>query len=274
MTSVEVNGVQLAYDMVGEGPPLLLLHGFTGSAGTWSMLLPALAERHRVIAPDLLGHGRSEAVREPRRYGLDRQADDLAALLSTLGAASADVVGYSMGGRIALRLALDHPKRVERLVLESASPGIADTMARERRAADDEALAVALERDGIEAFVDAWEQQALFASHADLSSEARARLRHERTANDALALAASLRGAGQGAMKPVGGVVPRLHVPALIIAGLLDDAGLRYARSMAESMPEARLEVVDGAAHTPHLERPIAFEALLTSFLDPAFAPH
>jgi 2-succinyl-6-hydroxy-2,4-cyclohexadiene-1-carboxylate synthase len=274
MTSIEVNGVRLACDVEGSGPPLLMLHGFTGSAGTWSELLPTVRERHRVMSPDLLGHGRSEAVREPQRYRLDRQADDLAALLSALGVSSADILGYSMGARIALRLAVDHPERVDRLVLESPSPGIADPVARERRTADDEALAIALDRDGIELFMDAWEQQPLFASHADLPPETRARLRRERTSHDARALAASLRGGGQGAMEPIGAALGRITASSLVIAGALDEAGYRRARHTAEGIPDARFETIDGAGHNPHLERPAAFTALLASFLDTAIAQH
>ena len=116
---------------------------------TWAPLAAALRDQRRVIAPDLLGHGRSAAPADPARYALERQADDLAALLAALDAVPADVVGYSMGARLALVLALRHPSIVRGLILESPSAGIADAAERARRRAADEALAEQLDREGL-----------------------------------------------------------------------------------------------------------------------------
>ena len=110
----------------GEGPPVLLLHGFTGTARSWAVHIEALAASHRVIAPDLLGHAGSDAPAEPATYALERQAEGLRDLLVLLEVAPVAVVGYSMGARLALVLALTQPQVVERQVLESPSPGIAD----------------------------------------------------------------------------------------------------------------------------------------------------
>ena len=110
----------------GSGLPMLLLHGFTGTARLWSAQIEAWSASHRVIAPDLLGHGGSEATPDPAVYALDRQADSLADLLALLEATPATVVGYSMGARLALALAIEHPGSVARLILESPSAGIAD----------------------------------------------------------------------------------------------------------------------------------------------------
>ncbi|HSM34034.1 MAG TPA: alpha/beta fold hydrolase, partial [Anaerolineae bacterium] len=150
--------------VTGDGPAMLLLHGFTGSARSWSEHLEAWSLDHRIIAPDLLGHGGSETPIDPSRYTLERQADDLAGLLRLLDVGRADIVGYSMGARLALVMALAHPGLVGRLVLESPSAGIVDAVARSARRQADERLARILERDGIEAFVAGWEAQPLFAS--------------------------------------------------------------------------------------------------------------
>ena len=175
-----------------------------------------------------------------------------------------------MGARVALALAASRPELVTRLVLESPSAGIADAAERARRRAADEALATDLERDGLEAFVDRWEALPMFASHRDLPEAVRARLRAIRLANDAAGIAATLRGAGQGAMAPLHDRLSDIGVPTLIIAGDRDAVGLDRARDMAAAMPDARLEVIAGVGHTPHLEAPEAFDRLVTGFMPPS----
>jgi 2-succinyl-6-hydroxy-2,4-cyclohexadiene-1-carboxylate synthase len=202
---------------------------------------------------------------------VERTAADLHAILARLGALPAAVIGYSLGARIALRLAVGHPGAVERLILESPSAGLPATQ-RAARIAADEALAVTLERDGIEAFVDRWEQQPIFASHAGLSPARAARQRAIRLANDPVGLAASLRGAGQGAMEPLHGRLAEVKAPTLIVAGGLDAAGLGRARIVAAGIPGARLAAVPGAGHTPHAERPAVFRRLVFDFLQEELA--
>jgi 2-succinyl-6-hydroxy-2,4-cyclohexadiene-1-carboxylate synthase len=267
MTRISSAGAALEVEVSGDGPAVLALHGFTGSARTWDPLADALRGQRRVIAPDLLGHGRSDAPADPSRHALEAQADDLAGLLTTLEAAPADVIGYSMGARLALVLALRHPASVRGLILESPSAGISDPDERARRRAADEILAARLERDGMVAFVDAWEAQPLFASQSVLPDETRAGLRSVRLAHDPLGLAASLRGAGQGAMAPLDDRLGAIGCPVLVIAGALDLVGLDRARAVAAGLRDARLEVVAGSGHAPHLEQPDAFLRLARQHL-------
>ena len=203
---------------------------------------------------------------------VERTADDLATILRRLGTIPADVVGYSLGARVALRLAVVHPAVVRRLVLESPSAGLATAEERAGRRAGDEALATRIERDGIAAFVAEWERQPVFASHASLPPARAARIRAMRLANDPHGLAASLRGAGQGAMEPLHDRLAAMETPTLVIAGALDDRGRPRAEQVARGIPGARLEIVDNAGHTPHEEQPAAFRRLALDFLleDPA----
>ncbi len=261
----------LCWEVRVAGPadarPVLLLHGFTGRGTAWSSHPAALRRAgHRTVTVDLPGHGRSGTPADPARIGVERTADDLATILDAIHAAPADVLGYSLGARIALRLAVAYPAAVGRLVLESPSAGIADPGARETRRLADDDLAASIERDGMKAFVDRWERGPVFATHAALDPRTVARQRAIRLANCPDGLAASLRGAGQGVMTPLHDRLAALTAPTLVIVGSLDPARPR-AEQVAAGIPAARLAVIDGSGHTPHLERPAAFRRLALEFL-------
>jgi 2-succinyl-6-hydroxy-2,4-cyclohexadiene-1-carboxylate synthase len=242
-------------------PPLLLLHGFTGSAESWR----TIDWERPAIAVDLIGHGSSDKPTDPSCYRAEAQVAQLLELLNRLEPAQVDLLGYSMGGRVALQLAVAAPERVRNLVLESASPGIVDPEERAGRVESDEKLAAFAEREGIEAFVNGWERVPLFASQGGLPDQVRARLREQRLRNDARALAASLRGFGAGVPDPLWDRLPRHRT--LILVGALDEKYRALGRAMAERMPDARLEVVPDAGHTIHLEQPAAFARLVIEFL-------
>ena len=271
MPRFDVDGLGLHAEVAGSGPPLVLLHGFTGSAGTWGELTATLAADYTIIAPDLIGHGRSDAPADVGRYRMPRAAADLVALVRQLGHERAAWLGYSLGGRTALQVVTQHPEAVEALILEGASPGIADDDERAARVRGDEAMAERIERDGVEAFVDTWERVALFASQLALPDETRAAIRATRTANTATGLANSLRGMGAGAQDPLQDRVAAITVPTLLIAGELDTKYVEIARDMARTMPDATMHAIEGAGHAAHLERPEAFQRPLLEFLRHAY---
>lgn len=266
MSSVLVDGLRWEVRTRGEGRPLLLLHGFTGRGSTWGAQWRALARTHRVIVVDLPGHGRS-GLADPERMSVERTADDLAAILSGGGWSPAGVLGYSLGARIALRLAVAHPSVVDRLILESPSAGLEHAAEREARRAADARLADQIEHAGVAAFVAQWEQAPVFASHAGLPAARARRQRDIRLANRAEGLAASLRGAGQGSMEPLFDRLPSIVAPTLVIAGELDPIGRPRAERVAAGIPNVRLAIVGGAGHAPHVERPAAFRRLIVDFL-------
>jgi 2-succinyl-6-hydroxy-2,4-cyclohexadiene-1-carboxylate synthase len=267
-----VDGLRWEVRVRGTGVPLLLLHGFTGRGTSWGAHAAAFARRFRLVMVDLPGHGRSGIPSDPSRGSVERSADDLATILGRVRIAPANVIGYSLGARIALRLAIAHPTVVRRLILESPSAGIADATERQARRAADAALADRLERGGIEPFVDEWERQPIFASYAALPPARFARLHAERLRNRPAGLAASLRGAGQGSMEPLHDRLGLVRAPTLVVDGALDPVGHDRAASIAAGIPGARLETITEAGHAPHLESPTRFRDLALGFLeeDPA----
>ena len=275
MPRVAVNSVYLNVEQVGSGPPLVLLHGFTGSAANWAPHFAAFAQRFTVYAFDIIGHGQSDAPVDLMHYRMEQSVEDLSALLDRLDLTSIALLGYSMGGRVALHLALAVPERIRALVLESASPGIADPAERDTRVRADEALAASIERDGLEAFIDRWQNLPLFASQQRLPLEVRQRQRAVRLANRPIGLANSLRGMGAGAMTPVWDRLETLAVPTLLLAGALDAKYVAQGEAMAKLLPHATRLVLPDVGHTTHLEAPELFERTVLDWLtQPAVGGH
>jgi 2-succinyl-6-hydroxy-2,4-cyclohexadiene-1-carboxylate synthase len=257
----------IAFEVHGAGPALLLVHGFTGCRTAWPPPVRAGLERaFRVIAVDLPGHGAAAPRREPAGWSLERIVDELCAVLDACGVRRALWVGYSMGGRIALGAALLRPGRVAALVLESASPGLPDDAERAQRRRADEALALLLEREGLEAFVSHWLAQPLFATQRALGPERLEAERRRRLRCDAASLAACLRGLGSGVQPPFWDALPELGARALLLAGALDAKFCALARAMAARMPEAQVRELAGCGHAAHLEDPDAWLAAVSRF--------
>jgi len=255
-------------DVRGEGAPLLLLHGFTGSNRSWpDDCLDGLARVGRVVAPDLPGHGRT-GVAGDAPPGLTQVLDGLEALLDGSSAEKATWIGYSMGGRIALAAAVLRPHRVGRLVLESTSPGLSTERERRARRERDEALADSIQERGVGPFVDAWMAQPLFRTERGLPEHIRQTERQRRLKNRSDGLAAALRGLGTGALPSFWDRLDGVAMPALVLTGGLDEKFAGIGRRMAHVMPGARLEVVPGAGHRVHLERPAEWSCAVEAFLD------
>ena len=247
------------YRIHGEGAPLVLLHGFTASLANWEPLLSSLARFHRVIIVDLPGHGRTIAPDSPAYHTMEQTAAGMAAFIDQIVAEPVHLLGYSMGGRLALYFARHYPVLVRSLLLESASPGLTTDEERATRRIRDEALAARIERDGIPAFVDFWETIPLFASQAKLSDSVRTRLRAQRLRNRVDGLANSLRGMGTGAQPSLWLRLAEVRAPTLLMAGEHDAKFCAIAQAMAERMCNSSLVVIPGAGHTIHLERPNTF---------------
>jgi len=259
---VEIDGADTDPD-TDKGPPLLLLHGFTGSVRAWDAVRPALAAAGRTVALDLIGHGRSAAPADAQRYTLEWSTRDLSRLLDGLRLDVVDVLGYSMGGRVALHFAAQAPERVRTLILESASPGIEDDQERQRRVQSDALLAERILRDGISAFVAEWERVPLLATAPHVAEGVRLRHTALRLDNDPLGLANSLRGMGAGQQTPLWPVLPQLPARVVLIVGERDARYCAIAQRMHALLPASQLAVVPEAGHTVHVDQPEAFVGLV-----------
>ncbi len=245
---------------------VVFLHGFMGSSADWRKVVTALQGRHRCIAVDLPGHGASTGL-PPGAYTIEEAARSLLGLLDDLGVERPVISGYSMGGRLALYLALRHPDRCAGLFLESASPGMEDAGERAARRAADEQRAIRLEGGDLEGFLRDWYREPLFAPLSRDEDLLRRTIR-DRRRNDPAELAKSLRGMGTGSQPPLWGELPRLlRVPALTVAGNLDGKFVGISRRMASLNPSIRVDVVPGAGHNVHAEAPKMYLSSLEGFL-------
>jgi len=264
------DGTRLHVRASGSGEPLLLLHGFTGSGESWGeRVVAGLARSRRVLAVDLPGHGLSDAPREPGRYAMEAVVADLCDMLDGFGIGTVDWVGYSMGGRVALGAAVLAPRRVRRLVLEGASPGVSGERERSERRIADAVLARRTRAEGIEWFVTEWEKRPVFATQHGLPSDLRAAQRGRRLANDPEALAACLGGLGVGSQPSFWRDLDGVNGPVLVLVGEKDAKFREIGRAMVARLPEARMEIVPGAGHAVHLEAPDAWLERVGAFLGP-----
>jgi 2-succinyl-6-hydroxy-2,4-cyclohexadiene-1-carboxylate synthase len=250
-----------------HGPPgspaLLLVHGFMGSRRDWSPVAHALAATHRCIAVDLPGHGETGAPEDESLWSPDGCVAALASALRAAGGGS--VVGYSLGGRLALQLAIEHPAAVARAVLVSASPGIAGECGRAQRRNMDEGLARRLETQGLEPFLEEWYRRPLFAALREHPrfTEVLERRRH----NDPRLLARSLRTMGTGSQRSLWGDLRRLKTPLLLLAGELDPKFTDIAFDIAARCPRAEAVVLRGRSHALIEEDPEAVAREMEAFL-------
>jgi len=195
-------------------------------------------------------------------------AGDVIALVEMLAQPPVYLLGYSMGGRVALYLATQRPDLFRAVILESASPGLADPSQRAARRAQDDALADRIEREGVTAFVDYWEALPLWASQSRLTQAQRDQLRALRLKNDPIGLANCLRGFGTGVQPDLWPALSNLRLPVLLIVGEDDIKFQSINAQMAAALPNARLEIVPQAGHTVHLEQSDAYAARVLAFLD------
>lgn len=269
MAALTVRGIQVNVEIWNENAKetLVLLHGFTGSTKTWKSVIGYLPNTVKIVAIDLIGHGKTEAPKDPARYTMIEQVKDLEEIFEQLDLNDFTLLGYSMGGRVALSYAVRFPKRLKCLILESSSPGLRTEEERAARRQSDEALADEIEEKGIRWFVEKWENLPLFSTQKQMPEEVQQAVRDERLSQSETGLANSLRGMGTGTQPSVWNKLIRLSIPVILVTGELDKKFIGIAEQMMNLLPNAEHITVPNAGHSIHVENPEQFATIVKEVL-------
>lgn len=238
-------------------PAILFLHGFMGSCHDFDEISDRLAENFYCLAIDLPGHGKTTVRGEADNYTMARTAVALIEWLNRLDIEKTFLVGYSMGGRLALYMMLHYPERFERVVLESASPGLKTEEARSQRQEADRQLAQKLKTSDFQDFLWDWYRQPLFKSLKD--RPAFEKILERRLENNPIELAKSLQFMGTGSQPSLWDRLTHNQIPLLLLVGEKDEKFRNINAEMANICPKAQLEVISQAGHNIHLENQKAY---------------
>ena len=249
MPRLDLDGVGIHYEVHGEGPPLLLTHGYSSTSAMWHGQVDALAKDHTLILWDMRGHGQSDYPDDPAAYSEDLTIGDMAAILDAVGARRAIIGGLSLGGYMSLAFCRAHPQRTRALLIIDTGPGFKKDDARAAWNARAMATADRLDREGLEMLKSSTRERAT-ASHRDASGLARA-ARGMLTQRDARVIE----------------LLPDIKVPALIVVGADDTPFLAASDYMAAKIPGAQKVVIPAAGHAVNIDQPKAFVDAVLPFL-------
>jgi 2-succinyl-6-hydroxy-2,4-cyclohexadiene-1-carboxylate synthase len=250
----------------GIGIPVLYLHGFGGSGSDAEGWLHALSSPVNVISPDLPGHGQTRILQEDG-YDVPGCVEALSYVVKDLGCDRFVLMGYSMGGRVALEWATRFPETLAALVTIGATPGLAAEEDRISRREWDWDMASKARTLGNAAFVEQWLSLPILSTRERIPEPWKSRALDRRRLGESEGWAKSLEQAGTGSMEPLWNRLNCISVPALLVAGEEDLKYRELAGKMAEKMDAAQLAVIEGAGHAAHLEAPVAFAEALETFL-------
>ncbi len=247
-------------------PPLLFLHGLMGSCADWEEIVPYFSDRFYCLALDLPGHGQTITPCKAA-FEMERTAENFIDFLRGLGINRCNLVAYSMGGRLAFYLAATRPEMFDRIVIESASPGLADSNERELRINHDRALAQRCRSMGMERFVEQWYGQPLFSTLSRVRERFHLLVRRRVNGNTPDGVSLSLEKMGTGTAPSVWDRLDRITARLLLVVGEKDEKFRKIARAVAAACPRARVHVVEDAGHNVHFENPKAFVNQVRLFL-------
>lgn len=269
---ISFENYQFGYSLTGKVDrlPILFLHGFMGDRHDFSPITSRLIDQYQCLAIDLPGHGKTQ-VTEEADYGMALTARAIVGALDQLHISQCFLVGYSMGGRLALYLTLHFPARFLRVVLESASPGLRTEEEREQRVQRDWELATELETTDFANFLKNWYDQPLFASikyPMDRSniSPTFAQMLEQRQRNQPYELAKSLRNLGTGSQPSLWTELAQNQVPLLLLVGELDRKFVQISQQMQTLCPSTQLRIMTGCGHNVHFENVQGFVETLRGF--------
>ncbi|MBB6453403.1 2-succinyl-6-hydroxy-2,4-cyclohexadiene-1-carboxylate synthase [Salirhabdus euzebyi] len=261
---IEHNGDRYWVTIEGEGIPLVLLHGFTGTVHTWETLRSQWQNKFQVITIDLPGHGQTE-VHPP--YSMQTTCAAIFHLLKTLEYDHVHILGYSLGGRTAISFVNMYPEMVKTLIVESGSPGLKTQEEQELRIKNDEMLATMIEEEGLQHFVEYWAHIPLFASQKRLPKAVQEKIKKERLSQKGKGLADSLRYMGTGKQPSLWDKLSYIQIPTLFITGSYDQKFVEINNDMQKLLPNAIHKVIMDAGHAVHVEQPKFFGKIVSDFI-------
>ncbi|MEH7074659.1 2-succinyl-6-hydroxy-2,4-cyclohexadiene-1-carboxylate synthase [Neobacillus drentensis] len=265
---IDLDGIRYHVEVCGKGQtPLVLLHGFTGDSTTWTPFTECWGKDTKLIIPDIIGHGKTESPDLLHSYHIETAASDLKRILDNLGIQQVDLLGYSMGGRLALTFAVLFPAHVRKLILESTSPGLETESDRKQRRMKDAELAKFINEQGIHAFVGYWEEIPLFSTMKRLPVYTQQKIRNQRLSNSPIGLSNSLLGMGTGSQPSLWERLSELNCEVLLLTGAEDHKFCDIAERMMKVLKNSILITIEGSGHAIHVEEPEKFGTIVSDFL-------
>lgn len=243
----------LAYQLIGQGPVLVMLHGFLADSRDFNHIVKQLTRDYRCLLIDLPGHGQSADVMV---NDMSKVAEHIKNILINENIHRATIYGYSMGGRVALQFACLYPDMCQKLILESSSPGIENHQLRRQRQQSDQILAQKI-LENYHDFIKKWRQQPLFHSQKKLSIATQQKQLEMNMSQQPHGMASSLITYGTGVQESLWSYLPSIQHPCLLICGQLDIKFIEIAQQMYQLSPKyIKIVVVNEAGHNVHLEQP------------------
>ena len=262
---ITIEGIKYHIKIKGKGKPIFCLHGFSENLNTWDEIkIPG----YRMIMLDFIGHGKTEKPIDLKFYDWQVMVRHLNILINKLCFTKYSLLGYSMGGRIALAYALAYPNEIESLILESASYGECGFINRIRRRKNDERLAQKIGHYGINWFNKYWSEMPIFATQTKLDEAIKNKIEERRLLNMPDALANTLKGSGQGTFPCLENKISKLSMPVLFLNGEYDKRYRQIGEKFKDLNPRIRLEIIKGVGHNTHIEDSSAFNKIINNFLN------
>ena len=261
---IEIENIKYHIEVKGQGKPIICLHGFSENISTWKFIQ---LQGYQLILIDLIGHGKSDKPKHRKYYSLKAMIRHLNKLISKLGLKRYSMLGYSMGGRIALAYALTYPNAIDKLILESASYGEDGVLNRLKRRRYDSVLAKQIEKNGIEWFTQYWSDLSIFKSQRRLSKAIIKEIGERRLLNKAHVLSNTLKGTGQGKFPCLKNKVVKLSMPILFISGEYDKKYEVVGKNFEKLNSRVKHVVINGCGHNTHIEDTNIFTKVLNDFL-------
>lgn len=265
---ITIENLQYHVQIRGKGYPVICLHGFAEDLTTWDNIY---LSGYAFITIDMIGHGQSDKPREKICYTLDLILEHLHAVINKVVEGPYTLLGYSLGGRIALAYALQYPQGLSSLILESSSYGTEIEGERLERQGSDLVLAEKIMENGIEWFQQYWSDLSIFASQKNLPLEIQLQIQNRRLQNKEIALANMLLGMGQGVFPYLKEKIAHLNVPTLYVSGELDKKYNKIGKDFCKQNSKVQCAIVPNAGHNVHLEKADEFMVLITGFLEENF---